>query len=52
MRYAPELISPLKNGRCCRNCPRYPFKEFEFHGFLGSAAPSPSAGITISMAAG
>ena len=35
MRYAPELISPAEERALLQKLPALPFKEFEFHGFLG-----------------
>src|SRR3954468_4650896 len=35
MRYAPELISPDEERALLQKLPALPFKEFEFHGFLG-----------------
>jgi alkylated DNA repair dioxygenase AlkB len=35
MRYAPELISPAEERALLEKLPALPFKEFEFHGFLG-----------------
>jgi alkylated DNA repair dioxygenase AlkB len=35
MRYAPELISAREEHALLDNLPALPFKEFEFHGFLG-----------------
>ena len=35
MRYAPELISPAEERALLQKLPTLPFKEFEFHGFLG-----------------
>jgi len=35
MRYAPELISPAEERALLQKLPGLPFKEFEFHGFLG-----------------
>ena len=35
MRYAPELISPDDEHALLKKLPTMPFKEFEFHGFLG-----------------
>jgi alkylated DNA repair dioxygenase AlkB len=35
MRYAPELISPGEERALLEKLPALPFKEFEFHGFLG-----------------
>ena len=34
-RYRPELISPDEERALLDNLPALPFKEFEFHGFLG-----------------
>src|SRR5262249_42096910 len=35
MRYAPELISPEEEHALVGELSRLPFREFEFHGFLG-----------------
>jgi alkylated DNA repair dioxygenase AlkB len=35
MRYAPELITPAHETVLLARLPSLPFKEFEFHGFLG-----------------
>ena len=35
MRYQPELISAGEEHALLEKLPRLPFKEFEFHGFLG-----------------
>jgi alkylated DNA repair dioxygenase AlkB len=35
MRYAPEVISREEEHTLLRELPALPFKEFEFHGFLG-----------------
>ncbi len=35
MRYAPELISPSDERALLEKLPALPFKEFEFHGFIG-----------------
>jgi alkylated DNA repair dioxygenase AlkB len=35
MRYAPELITPAQEQALLAELPGLPFKEFEFHGFLG-----------------
>jgi len=35
MRYAPELISSAEERALLQKLPALPFKEFEFHGFLG-----------------
>jgi alkylated DNA repair dioxygenase AlkB len=35
MRYAPELIAPEDERHLLAELPKLPFKEFEFHGFLG-----------------
>lgn len=35
MRYAPELITPDHEQTLVAQLPKLPFKEFEFHGFLG-----------------
>jgi hypothetical protein len=35
MGYAPELISPPEERALLEKLPALPFKEFEFHGFLG-----------------
>src|SRR5689334_19409397 len=35
MRYAPELITPAQERALLAELPALPFKEFEFHGFLG-----------------
>src|ERR1044071_7350531 len=35
MRYRPELISPDEERALLDKLPELPFKEFEFHGFLG-----------------
>jgi alkylated DNA repair dioxygenase AlkB len=35
MRYAPELISPEDERELIEELSRLPFREFEFHGFLG-----------------
>jgi alkylated DNA repair dioxygenase AlkB len=34
-RYTPKLISPAEEGRLVGELKTLPFKEFEFHGFLG-----------------
>jgi alkylated DNA repair dioxygenase AlkB len=34
-RYAPELVSPAEERRLVSELEALPFKEFEFHGFLG-----------------
>jgi hypothetical protein len=49
-RYAAELIPADEEQALLTELRALPFKEFEFHGFLG-AAPSRSAGGTISTAA-
>jgi len=35
MRYAPELIATAEEQALLAELPNLPFKEFEFHGFLG-----------------
>jgi alkylated DNA repair dioxygenase AlkB len=35
MRYAPEVLSPAEEKVLLEEIPALPFKEFEFHGFLG-----------------
>ena len=35
MRYASELISPPEERALLQKLPALPFKDFEFHGFLG-----------------
>jgi alkylated DNA repair dioxygenase AlkB len=35
MRYVPELITPAQERALLAELPNQPFKEFEFHGFLG-----------------
>jgi alkylated DNA repair dioxygenase AlkB len=35
MRYAPALVSPQEEQALLAELPKLPFKEFEFHGFLG-----------------
>lgn len=34
-KYQPELVSPAEEQELLRNLKDLPFKEFEFHGFLG-----------------
>ncbi|HEX4557581.1 MAG TPA: alpha-ketoglutarate-dependent dioxygenase AlkB [Xanthobacteraceae bacterium] len=35
MRYAPDILSPAEEQALLAEIPALPFKEFEFHGFLG-----------------
>jgi alkylated DNA repair dioxygenase AlkB len=35
MRYAPDVLSPDDEQALLKEIPALPFKEFEFHGFLG-----------------
>jgi alkylated DNA repair dioxygenase AlkB len=35
MRYAPDIISRSEEWALLKKLPRLPFKEFQFHGFLG-----------------
>src|SRR5215470_12908077 len=35
MRHAPELVPPREEQALLAELPKLPFKEFEFHGFLG-----------------
>jgi alkylated DNA repair dioxygenase AlkB len=35
MRYAPDILSPAEEQALLKEIPALPFKEFEFHGFLG-----------------
>jgi hypothetical protein len=47
-KYQPDLISPDDERALLERVRELPFKEFEFHFFVGNRWGSPTAGATIS----